>query len=307
MKRLEQWLEIGSFDSVINCNEVPGNCINPFFLALARTKNHGGINQQVHCVHLFESSPVSAAMKQALRDFGWHIIDHASDLQDLPPDSVTLVLDELDTAFLPTIRKDQWKRLQNLLHQRLKILWVTSGSQFEVTKPNNALIHGLARTIRAEDPSTKLVTLDVEFAEGGNALRAIDRVLRTMHSPVPKIQVESEFVERRGIIYISRIQVDETLNKTERDEDNGTDLHMESLHDSKSCIRFRCERLGILDSLQYAHVSATELPLEADHFVEVEIFAAGLNFKVSILIALAILCSTNDNVSGHCSGDGNRP
>ena len=181
--------------------------------------------------------------------------------------------------------EDQWKRLQKLLNQRHKILWVTTGSQFEVTNPDNALIHGLARTIRAEDPSIRLVTLDVESAKGVNTLRAIDCVLKTMCSVVPKMQIESEFVERGCIVYVSRIQVDERLNKAARDEICGTDFHMEHLHDSNSCIRFRCERLGILDSLQYAHVSKSELPLEADHFVEVEIFAAGLNFKVPICSA----------------------
>ena len=43
----------------------------------------------------------------------------------------------------------------------------------------------------------------------------------------------------------------------------------------------QCERLGAIDSLHYSEVSTTDLPLDND-FVEVEIYAAGLNYKVSV-------------------------
>jgi hypothetical protein len=91
--------------------------------------------------------------------------------------------------------------------------------------------------------------------------------------------MEYEFVERRGVLYLSRIRPDERINHAEKDERTGADLQIKNFHGSETCIRLQCERLGTLDSLRYAEVSDKELPLR-DHLVEVEIFAAGLNFKV---------------------------
>ena len=36
----------------------------------------------------------------------------------------------------------------------------------------------------------------------------------------------------------------------------------------------------MIDSLQWGEVLSEELPLQGDYFVEVEVYAAGLNFKV---------------------------
>jgi hypothetical protein len=165
---------------------------------------------------------------------------------------------------------------------------VTTGSQFEVTKPENSLIHGLARTIRAEDPLLSLVTLDTQSSSGAETVAAIDQTLKYLQKATPKMPIETEFVERGGVLYISRIRPDERTNQAEKDERNGAELLIKNLHESETCIRLRCERLGTLDSLRYAEVSDRELPLK-DHLVEVEIFAAGLNFKVRIYLLTMLM------------------
>jgi len=161
---------------------------------------------------------------------------------------------------------------------------VTTGSQFEVTKPENSLIHGLSRTIRAEDPLVSLVTLDTQSSSGAETIAAIDQTLKYLEKPTHNIPMENEFVERGGVLYISRIRPDEKTNRAEKDERNGAELQIMNLHESETCIRLRCERLGTLDSLRWAEISDRELPLP-DHMVEVEIFAAGLNFKVRIWLS----------------------
>jgi hypothetical protein len=125
------------------------------------------------------------------------------------------------------------------------------------------------------------VTLDTQSSSGAETVAAIDQTLKYLEKPTHKMPMENEFVERGGVLYISRIRPDERTNQSEKDERNGAELQIKNLHESETCIRLRCERLGTLDSLRYAEVSDRELPVE-DHLVEVEIFAAGLNFKVRI-------------------------
>lgn len=127
------------------------------------------------------------------------------------------------------------------------------------------------------------MTLEVESALGPETPTTIHCVLKYIQKLPPKVQIETEFVERRGILHISRMRLDEQVNKAERDISNGADPEVRDLHDSETCIRFRCERIGTLDSLHYVEVSAAEFPMR-DDCVEVEIMAAGVNFKVLPLL-----------------------
>jgi hypothetical protein len=253
-------------------------------LAEAVSKDASSFNSahRVDLVHLTNSTEITSKSKEALTQLGWQIEEHYFPFPNLRPKSTVLILDELSSPVLTTtIPDDQWQAIKELTSKENKLLWVTTGSQFDVTKPDNALIHGLARTMRSEDPLLSLITLDTQSSSGAETITAIDTTLKYLEKATPKALKESEFVEKRGVLYISRIRPDSRINQAEKDERTGAELQIKNLHESETCIRLRCERLGTLDSLRYAEVSDKELPLR-DHLVEVEIFAAGLNFKVFI-------------------------
>jgi hypothetical protein len=233
----------------------------------------------IDLIHLTNDLKISSAIKEALGSFGWHVSEHSFPFHEVQPKSTVLVVDELFSPVLSSIREDQWQAIKHFINIESKILWVTRGSQLEVANPDNALIHGLFRTIRAEDSSLSLTTLDVESSSSAETFTAIDCVLKTLKNPAPKTHRESEFVERHGVIHISRILPDVLINQAEKADIHGADLKIMSLHDCEPCVRFICERVGTLDSLCYAEMSSTEMPLDDDS-VEVEIVAAGLNFKV---------------------------
>ncbi len=232
----------------------------------------------VHFAHT--ATDASSKIKEKLSALKWQVIEHSFPFQQLQPGGIVFVIDELYSPMLTAIQADQWQCLQNLMNCGNRVLWLTAGSQFDVTNPSDALIHGLARTVRAEDPSVSLTTLDVESSSGTNTVWAIDAILESLRGAPPRKYVESEYVERKGIIYVSRITPDHKINQAEKDDSNGIEPETTSLHDSEATIRLRCERVGTLESLQYAKISATELPLP-DNCVEVELAAAGVNFKVS--------------------------
>jgi hypothetical protein len=125
-----------------------------------------------------------------------------------------------------------------------------------------------------------------------------------MEYPAPRTHMENEFVERRGVIHVSRILPDDLINRAKDEDISGAEPQLQSLHDRDSSVRLRCERLGNIDSLHFAEVSATELPLK-DDCVEVEIFAAGLNFKVFVFRLSKVEYFTK-NFAGHGSDYGYR-
>lgn len=240
--------------------------------------------QHLDLVHLTTLTETTLATKSALQKLGWKIADHGHvyPFTNLKPKSTVLIIDELSAPVLAKVDEQQWETIKELAAKDHKILWVTTGSQLQVSKPDNALIHGLARTMRAEDPLLTLVTLDVESSTGRQTVDAISRVLKEMVKG-GKERGETEFVERGGVVYVSRVRVGEEISPTEKKDD--AELEVRDLHESKTLIKLQCERVGTLDSLRWAEIAGTEREVR-DEMVEVEIHAAGLNFKASFSFSM---------------------
>ena len=240
---------------------------------------------QLDLVHLHDAeSETKAIIKNALTGLGWTISEHSLPCKDLQPNRIILVIDELSSPVLSTVADDQWEVVKHLTETGSEILWITCGSQFEVSDPEKALIHGLARTIRSEDPSVGFTTLDIESSEstapGKETLIAIHSVLESLKLPQSNRLRENEYVQRHGIFYISRLLPDRLVNQAEKDDYEGAKPVIQNLHRSSLCVRYRSERIGTLDSLGFAEVSSREISLGPNE-IEVEIYAAGLNFKVT--------------------------
>jgi hypothetical protein len=225
---------------------------------------------------------LSTTIVAALNQLGHSI--SVSDGQRPSHKETVLVLDELTEPLLTRIHDKQWDVLQTLISSRAKILWVTHGSQLEVTNPQGALVHGLLRTIRSEDPGLSLTTLDVGDPVSPQTVTAISALLKNLASSAVKSPVETEYAERHGEIYISRVSPDEKVNAFKKNESTNGLLQEGSLRDQKTLVRLRAERIGTLEGLVFGETASEELPVEPNH-VEVDIFAAGLNFKVAIIFA----------------------
>ncbi|KAJ6443718.1 Polyketide synthase [Purpureocillium lavendulum] len=251
--------------------------------------------QNIELVHFFEPTDTISSIVSELNVLGWHITE--SDSQLTNKDSTTdvnrktiLVLSDLSAPVLPTMTDSQWRLLKTILASDNQVLWVTTGSQLNVTSPDRAMIHGLGRTVRNEDPSISITTLDVESATGPKTVAAIDGILTYLGKVGGKRQttgIENEFVERQGVVHVSRVQPDAAVNVVEKAQIYGAELIEGKLHDFQTTVRLQCERVGTIDSLQYTEVSATELPVP-DGSVEVELYAAGLNFK-DVAITMGIV------------------
>jgi hypothetical protein len=227
-----------------------------------------------------ECSEKMAEVSSGLTPKSWLLKSCTDPIQEISSNaSIVIVLDELFSPVMTSLNERQWGVLQHLSKVQCPVLWVTSRS----TDPTRAAIGGFLATIRAEE-QVPLFTLDVEHTTGSTTTDAISACLERMKRTVleasfdPRVATDYDFVERGGVIYISRVYND--IETTIRQNDKPSDRKTETvnLHDSKNLVQLRCERLGNVDSVHFGEVAPEPVVLP-EGMVEVEIYAAGLNYK----------------------------
>lgn len=151
-----------------------------------------------------------------------------------------------------------------------------SGQTSRVTNPDNAMIQSLFRVIRHEDPLANLTTLDVQFATSPAATWAIEQVLRKVQIDDP----ETEYAERDGILFVSRVVPDLPINDFKAAEGGkGLELTIKGLHATKPQVRIQAKKIGTLQSLTWTEIAIDEVSMKPG-MVEIEVMTVGVNFKV---------------------------
>ncbi|WYZ35337.1 hypothetical protein EsH8_I_001613 [Colletotrichum jinshuiense] len=245
-----------------------------------------------------ENIDIVAAAAAKLKEKGWNIseahLKSGLELEQLPPKSTVLVLDEVSQPVMATATEGQWKAIKTVIQRECNLLWVTQGSQMEVTAPLKSVCHGVFRTVRAEEPLSCLNTLDVESATMEN----LDTMVSTIETSLNELKsrrssttppAEYEYAERGGILHISRVWLDDGLNQVKlEDSPGGLSPVMVDLHASKSTIRMAAERLGSLDALQFYEVDGSESEELGPDEIEIELFASSCNYK-EVAVAMGIV------------------
>ena len=255
------------------------SAINAAYIAMKEKEQPSHTKSKiVHLIAFEDLSDAGQSVLQGLEQSGWMIIIEKFPFKGTGYDGTILILDDLRLPLLSHIQQWQWATLQKLINSHNKILWLTEGSQFKVTKPENAQVHGLVRTIRDEDPGINVTTLDVEDSTGKNAVPTCNKILEYLRTSTFQKTGDYEFVERDGKIYIGRIVQDNAVDSFSKAEREGAAPVNRLLNNSDSPIRMICERVGNLDSLHYHDICSPKKDL-LEGQVEIEVFAAGLNFK----------------------------
>ncbi|KAJ5936907.1 Acyl transferase/acyl hydrolase/lysophospholipase [Penicillium verhagenii] len=231
-----------------------------------------------------DSPTLSSTLKALLKPSGWSIrtvpiTKLATEAKNSDTSqSVVVVMDELFKPVLTQISESQWEALKMVISTGQPLLWVTKGGQTsKVSDPDNALVHGLFRVVRREDPQANLTTLDVQSATSPATSEAIytllQRVLDGTHG-------ETEYAERDGILLMQRLIPDRAINEFKAAEDGKvSEPVVRSLHETAAQVRLQAEKVGTLQSLTWCETAVGEVPMEPG-MVEIEVMAVGVNFKV---------------------------
>lgn len=256
-------------------------------------------NREARVIHFGAPNSAKATVVSRLIRRGLSVIEHQTlPAEDEIPDGCTIVvLDEISVPVMSCLQEGQLAVLQYLMRKKCRLLWVTSGAHMAVTNPECSLFVGFLRSILAEDPTNILMTVDIESGLSQKSIAIIMQTLCHLESVDSVEFAEREWVERGGIPYVSRVVPDSALNKAERNNTFGAEPVMKALFQNEPTTRLINTRVGTLDGLVFAEVSESFGP----RHVEVEIYAAALNFK-DLAHIMGFIPSNEERLGLECAG-----
>ncbi|KAK5625856.1 hypothetical protein RRF57_001572 [Xylaria bambusicola] len=171
---------------------------------------------------------------------------------------------------------------QHLARSVAHMIIITSCGIVKGRNPDASIVSGLFRTIGAENPASRFVTIDVDDdglgADQGELVRFIVHRCLELPNLSPDKTEDREFSWHDGCIWVSRVMPDAQLSCRL----GALSLPVERSRllplDSQGPIRAEFETPGILSSLYFRPY--TELWVQVpDDFIEVKVAAVGLNWK----------------------------
>ncbi|ETS80425.1 hypothetical protein PFICI_07954 [Pestalotiopsis fici W106-1] len=247
-------------------------------------------------------SSLGPSLRASLERSGWAIIQQTIPFSKPKTGTVVLVLDELSDSVLKHVDESQWDAIKTLATSTTPVLWVTKGAQHPVTDPDKALVQGLFRVAHSEDHSTNLTTLDVQSSMSRATEWAIDQVLQLLAaSAAGGPRVETQYMERDGVLHVQRLVPDVTINDLKRAEVEGHEPTSKPFKATEAQVVLRTERLGTLQSLQWSETDHDDSTPVAPGWVEVDVMAAGVNYK-DVAISMGIVADNEYTMGLECGG-----
>ena len=221
-----------------------------------------------------------------------------------PEGKICIVTAELHQPFLDGINESSFERLRDLLVNSRGILWLSSGSLVDSTRPSFAATQGLLRTLRLEDTSKRYVHLDFESAANTSDAWAnvkfghIVHVLKNdFNDSLDRARVETEYSVKDGMLHVTRLIPDKIRNRFASNANIDPEAELQSYHQTNRPLVWETSTSGTLSDIHFVD----KIDLAGDvpsGYVEVEAKAMGLNFR-DVLVALGQL---DEELIGHESG-----
>lgn len=197
---------------------------------------------------------------------------------NIAPGATVFSFIECHKPILSTTTDDEMYRIKLITNNASNIIWVTGGDLLEGTRPDFALVSGLARALMLEQPSLKFFTFDVDDT--------VSHVQQTAEHLVSVLtqkssSVDFEFTQRQTVVHVSRFVPDDSLNESFRQK-QGTEIIEMPLQEAKP-VKLAIERVGQFDSLFFKQVKI-QGPLQATD-IQVQVKSVGLNAKDFYILA----------------------
>ncbi|KAK3400724.1 hypothetical protein B0T20DRAFT_390600 [Sordaria brevicollis] len=244
------------------------------------------------------SHPLPPSLHEKLEYSGWTVTHQkASELGAVkgPNTTIFLVLDELSSPVLTHASHKQWESLKRLTASGNPIVWVTKGSQYQVTDPDNALVHGLLRVIRREDTMARLTTLDVQSPTSLATAWVVDKLLELARTH----KAETEYAERNGMIFVQRLMPDSKINFFRQSRTEKAQMVVKEFYEQENTVHLEASPNGSSSVTWVEHGDSEEVVDEGS--IEVEVRAIGVNSNDSAV--LNVHAAQTTEVVGHeCAG-----
>ena len=245
---------------------------------------------------------VANGLKKSLGSTKSSVVDIVSvqELQKLDLKGFTCIfLLELETPFIYSMTSEAFNAVKACISSAEGIIWVTQGCGIPGSQPELGIISGLARNVMSENLDKSFV--EVSFEAQTPPEQTISKITKVyQHSLTTETsQKEVEYVEKDGLLCLSRVAEAKALNQKLHDKlvrQNPIDLAFGESPDR--ALKLTVASPGLLDTLQFEDDGSADLPMGSDE-VEIRVKASGMNFK-DVMVAVGQVPS---NTLGHeCSG-----
>ncbi|KAL2195758.1 PKS01 highly reducing polyketide synthase [Corynascus similis CBS 632.67] len=201
---------------------------------------------------------------------------------------------EIDRPVLSHVTKDEFEFIKGLIFGTHKVLWIGT---FSETDPGSAIVTGLARVVRSEEPGIVFHTLQLNLHDNTGVPANLDKVSGLVLSVFQHPGRENEFRISDGVIEVSRVVEDDEFNadvlsslglplRAHADEP----VRQMPLQDAGSALKLCVRNAGLIDSLCFEPDPLSDTPLGKDE-VEIDVKATSLNFR-DVMTAMSQLPTT---------------
>ena len=215
--------------------------------------------------------------------------------------SICIFLDELDSPLLATLNSEEFIAVQRLCSAQ-GLLWVIQDANLATATPNANMIPGLMRTVRNENAGILPILLDLDGKEHLSPNDTSDLICRVFKATwvdhVSTQEIEREYMERKGCIFVPRIVEDPDASRWVIGQDGKADLELQNFEQIDRPLSLTIETPGLLDTLYFEDDKDVMKPLPEDH-VEIRVKATGVNFR-DVMYAVGQISS--EHFGGECSG-----
>ena len=229
-------------------------------------------------------------------------LQEAASLSESLSGNFVVYLLELEMPFLFNIHEEGYTQLQKSLSYASHILWITPAGGDKYPEPGYGMFEGLARVLRSEDSQLLCVSLALDSGSLTSCKASNDRhatiilsVLQETATQHPE-DIESEYVDRGGLLYINRMIPMKHLNHTIQSYDHPQQVKQAFSAGPPLALTFT--NPGMLDSIQFIEDDLQTMPLAPEE-VEIEVKAAGVNFMDCLVVLGRVNKST---MGGECAG-----
>ncbi|CAG8380102.1 unnamed protein product [Penicillium salamii] len=172
----------------------------------------------------------------------------------LERDSRTIMLGELEGPLMARMNPGEMHAMQRFTQLAATAVWVTNINVLRGQDPEKSLVFGLAKSIMTEQPSFHICSVDVDIFDGQtdyqNSAKTIVETEAAFHKD-PSGELDTELVEKEGMVYISRYVTDdaENANFERHFTVKPTTTNLVESETSKYSLGF--EKVGRLDSFYF--------------------------------------------------------
>ncbi|CAJ2512279.1 Uu.00g052940.m01.CDS01 [Anthostomella pinea] len=214
-------------------------------------------------------------------------------------DKLSIILPEVCDRVAWDVDGELFDALKARIIGSKAVMFVTRTANGKQDRPGGDWVYGFCRSIRQEHTSVRLISLEI----GSDLEECLEPLVTILNSPTADLglsngDVELEFVEREGQLFVSRVRPEPGLDSHIR-RDLGESQPEEAPFMNSRVMSAELAVPGVLDTIRWVDNPGMAGPLDPDH-IKLQLCAASINFK-DVLIASGQLEGITQ-MQNDCSG-----